>query len=100
MNMQQMVQQAQRIQRELQKAMKQLEEKEFEISKAGMVTVKMYGSNKIISVVVDEDAFEKENKEMIEDMIAAAINELMDQIAAEKEAIEEKITGQKGGFGF
>ena len=100
MNMQQMVAQAQRMQRELQKALKQLEEKEFEINKAGMVTIKMYGSNKIISINVDEDAFEKDNKEMVEDMIAAAVNELLDQIAAEREEINERITGQKGGFGF
>ncbi len=100
MNMQQMVAQAQRMQRELQKALKQLEEKEFEINKAGMVTVRMYGSNKIISINVDEDAFEKDNKEMVEDMIAAAVNELLDQIAAEREEINERITGQKGGFGF
>lgn len=100
MNMQQMVAQAQRMQRELQKALKQLEEKEFELSKAGMVTVKMYGSNKIISINVDENAFEKDNKEMVEDMIAAAINELLDKIAQEKEEIESRITGQKGGFGF
>ena len=100
MNMQQMVAQAQRMQRELQKALKQLEEKEFELNKAGMVTVKMYGSNKIISINVDEDAFEKDNKEMVEDMIAAAVNELLDQIAAEREEINERITGQKGGFGF
>lgn len=100
MNMQQMVAQAQRMQRELQKALKQLEEKEFELSKAGMVTVKMYGSNKIISVNVDEDAFEKDNKEMVEEMIAMAINEGLAQIKAEHDAITEKITGQKGGFGF
>ena len=100
MNMQKMVAQAQRMQRELQKALKQLEEKEFELNKAGMVTVKMYGSNKIISIDVDEDAFEKDNKEMVEDMIAAAVNELLDQIASEREAINERITGQKGGFGF
>ena len=100
MNMQQMVAQAQKMQRELQKALKELEEKEFEISKGGAVTVKMYGSGRVISVVVEEDAFEKENKEMVEDLIAVAINEGLEQIAAEREAINEAVTGQKGGFGF
>ena len=100
MNMQQMMIQAQKMQRELQKALKALEEKEFVISKGGAVTVKMYGSNEIISITIDEDAFEKENKEMVEDMIAMAINEGLEKIAEEKEAINEKITGNKGGFGF
>ena len=100
MNMQQMMAQAQRMQRELQKALRELEEKEFVISKGGAVTVKMFGSGEITSVNIDEDAFEKENKEMVEDLIAMAINEGLENIAAEKEAINERITGQKGGFGF
>ena len=100
MNMQQMMAQAQKMQRELKKAIEALEAKEFTISKGGAVTVRMYGSCQIISIDIDEDAFEKENKEMIQDMIAMAINEGLDRIAAEKEAINEKITGQRGGFGF
>ena len=100
MNMQQMMAQAQKMQRELQKALKALEEKEFTITKGGAVTVKMYGSNEIISISIDEDAFEKDNKEMIEDLVAMAINEGLEQIQAEREAINERITGQKGGFGF
>ena len=100
MNMQQMMAQAQRMQRELQKALKELEEKEFTCSNGGAITVKMYGSGQVISVNIEEDAFEKENKEMIEDMIAMAVNEGLDTIAAEKEAINERVTGQKGGFGF
>ena len=100
MNMQQMMAQAQKMQRELQKAIKALEEKEFTITKGGAVTVKMYGSNEIISVSVDEDAFDKENKEMVEELIALAINEGLEQIQAEREAINERITGQRGGFGF
>ena len=100
MNMQQMMAQAQKMQRELQKAIKALEEKEFTITKGGAVTVKMYGSNQIISVSVDEDAFDKDNKEMVEELIAMAINEGLEQIKAEREEITERITGQKGGFGF
>ena len=100
MNMQQMMAQAQKMQRELNKALQELSEKEFVITKGGAVTVKMYGSNQIISVSVEEDAFEKDNKEMVEDLIAMAINEGLAEIAAEKEAIQERITGQKGGFGL
>ena len=100
MNMQQMMAQAQKMQRELNKALKALEEKEFTITKGGAVTVKMYGSNQIISITVDEDAFDKDNKEMVEELIAMAINEGLEQIKAEREEITERITGQKGGFGF
>lgn len=100
MNMQQMMIQAQKIQRELRKAIAALHEQEFSLTKAGLVTVVLYGSKAVKSVSIEEDAFEKDNKEMIEEMIATAINELAEKIDAEEEAINEKITGSKGGIGF
>ena len=37
---------------------------------------------------------------MVEEMIALAINEALEKIDEEAEAINERITGQPGGFGF
>ena len=100
MNMQQMMAQAQKMQRELKKAQAELAQKEFKISKGGAVTVIVLGSKEIKSIDIDNDAFDAENKEMIQDMIALAINEAMEQIDEESEAINERITAQHGGFGF
>ena len=100
MNMQQMMAQAQKMQRELKKAMAELAEKEFVVSKGGAVTVTVLGSKEVKSINIDADAFDPDNKEMIEDMIALAINEAIAQIEEEAEAINERITGQPGGFGF
>ena len=100
MNMQQMMAQAQKMQRELKKAMAALAEKEFVISKGGAVTVTVMGSKEVKSINIDKDAFDQDNKEMIEDMIALAINEAIAQIEEEAEEINERITGQPGGFGF
>ena len=100
MNMQQMMAQAQKMQRELRKAQAELAQKEFKISKGGAVTVIVLGDKQIKSIDIDNDAFDAENKEMIQDMIALAINEAMEQIDEESEAINERITGQPGGFGF
>ena len=85
MNMQQMMAQAQKMQRELRKAQAELAQKEFVISKGGAVTVTVLGSKEIKSVSIDADAFDADNKEMIEDMIALAINEAMAQIDEESE---------------
>ena len=98
MNMQQMLMQAQKMQRELQKAQNELKEKEFTVSKGGAVTVVVKGGHKIKSIVVDEDAFDKDNKDMVEEMIAMAINEAIETIEKESEAINEKITGRSGGL--
>ena len=100
MNMQQMMAQAQKMQRELRKAQAELAQKEFVISKGGAVTVTVLGSKEVKSIKIDDDAFDPDNKEMIEDMIALAINEAIAQIEQENEAINERITGQSGGFGF
>ena len=100
MNMQQMMAQAQRMQRELKKAQAELAQKEFVITKGGAVTVTVLGSKEIKSINIDKDAFDPDNKEMIEDMIALAINEAIQKIDEESEAINERITGQPGGFGF
>ena len=99
MNMQQMVMQAQKMQRELQKAQADLAKKEFKASKAGLVNVVVLGSKEIVSIDIDQDGFDADNKEMIEELIASALNELFVQIDDENEAIQERITG-KSGFGF
>ena len=100
MNMQQMMIQAQKMQRELKKAKDALAAQEFTVNKSGLVTVTMLGSKLVKSITIDEDGFELDNKEMVEELIASAINELIEQISDAETAIEEKITGRAGGFGF
>ena len=100
MNMQQMMAQAQKMQRELRKAQAELAQKEFKVAKGGAVTVTVLGNKEIKAIEIDNDAFDPENKEMIQDMIALAINEAIAKIDEESEAINERITGQPGGFGF
>ena len=100
MNMQQMLMQAQKMQRELAKAQAQLAEKEFTVSKGGAVTVVLKGDKTVVSVSIDEDAFDKDNKEMVEEMIVLAINEAQEKIDEESEDNNEKITGRPGGLGF
>ena len=98
--MQQMIIQMQKAQRELQKAQHELEQKEFKVNKAGLVSITVLGSKEIVSINVEEDGFEPDNKEMIEDLIKDGLNELFAQIDQEYQRIEEKIAGKSGGFGF
>ena len=100
MNMQQMMAQAQKMQRELKKAMAELAQKEFVVTKGGAVTVTVLGNKEIKAVEIDKEAFYEDNREMIQEMIALAINEAISKIEEEAEAINERITGQPGGFGF
>lgn len=98
--MQQMLMQAQKMQRDLAKAKQELANKEFLIEKNGMVSVTLKGDKTISEIKIDEDALDPENKEMLEETLALAINEGLEKIIEEEDEIEEKITGRSGGFGF
>lgn len=96
--MQQMIIQAQKMQREMQKKQAALEAEEFTISKGGAVTVVVMGDKSIKSVSIDKDALDPENKEMIEEMIVMAINEAIEQIKAREEEISASVSGGMGGL--
>ena len=98
--MQQMMIQAQKMQRELQKAYDELDKKEFKVSKAGLVEIVVLGNRQIQKIDIEKDGLDPDNKEMIEDLIVSGLNELFEKIDEEKDAIEERVTGRKGGFGF
>ncbi|MCR5092312.1 MAG: YbaB/EbfC family nucleoid-associated protein [Bacilli bacterium] len=98
--MQQMLMQAQKMQREMAKANAALDEKEFKVSKNGMVELTITGNNTIKALDIDADALDPENKEMLEEAIKMAFEEALKQIAEERAEIEEKITGHAGPFGF
>lgn len=93
-----MLMQAQKMQRELQKAQNELKAKEFQVSKGGAVTVVVMGDKTVKSIDIDKDAFDPQNKEMVEEMIAMAINEAIEKIEKESEEINERITGRSGGL--
>ncbi len=98
--MQQMVIQMQKAQRELQKAHAELEAKEFKVNKAGLVEITVLGSKEIVSIKIEEDGFEADNKEMVEDLIKDGLNELFEQIDELASEIDEKVAGATKGLGF
>ncbi|MCH4201533.1 MAG: YbaB/EbfC family nucleoid-associated protein [Bacilli bacterium] len=98
--MQRLMFQAQKMQRELAKAKEGLAEKVFSVTKGGGLTLSMQGDYSNIKVAIADDLLEKDNKEMLEQLIAMAITEVIEQIAKEDEANNERITGNASGFGM
>ena len=91
MNMQALMQQAQKMQREMEKAQKELEAKEFKIvSAGGGIEVTIMGSKKITHIEIDESIIDPEDKEMLQDMIAVAVNEAISKVVSEEQAIMAK----------
>jgi DNA-binding YbaB/EbfC family protein len=73
MNMQQLMKQAQKMQEQLHK---QMETTVIEATAGGgMVSVKMNGNKQLLSVQVDPEVFAGGDREMLQDLIVAAVNE-------------------------
>ena len=91
MNMNALMQQAQKMQREMEKAQKDLEAKEFEIvSAGGGIKVIITGAKEIKSIELDKDIVDPEDKEMLQDMIVVAINEAISLVIKEEQKILAK----------
>lgn len=98
MNIQQMMQQAQRMQEQMQKSMQKAQENlgQQELvgaSGAGMVKITMNGHYAVKRVEID-DAVLSEDKEVLEDLIAAAINDVVRKVEqASKDAMGSATAG-------
>lgn len=96
-NMQQIMKQAQQMQRKLQEAQEEIAETEVTGSAAGgMVEVKMMADKTPVSISIKPEAVDPDDVEMLEDMILAALNDAMEQ--ADK--ISKELLGPLGGTGL
>jgi hypothetical protein len=94
MNIQQMMKQAQQMQERLQK---QMEELRVEATAGGgMVTVVMNGAKKLQKLTIDPEVVSKEDVEMLQDLILAAINDAQRKV---DEALSKQMGGLMGGLG-
>ncbi len=93
MNIQSMMKQAQQMQEKLQK---QLAEMRIEATAGGgMVTVVVNGAKQLQSLTIDPEAVSKDDVEMLQDMILAAIN---DAHRKADEAMSSQMQGMMGGM--
>ncbi|HEX2443046.1 MAG TPA: YbaB/EbfC family nucleoid-associated protein [Vicinamibacterales bacterium] len=95
MNIQQMMKQAQQMQEKMQKQMAEM--KVEATSGGGMVTVVMNGTKQIQTLRIDPEAVSKEDVEMLQDLILAAINDAQRKV---DEALQKQMGGLMGGLGL
>jgi hypothetical protein len=92
--MNKLMKQAQKMQKDMMKAQEELKNKEVEGSAGGgMVKVIMTGDNEIKSVNVDPEVIDPDDKEMLEDLIAAAVNDAMNKVKEMSSSSMEQFTG-------
>ena len=99
-NMNNLMKQAQRMQRQMEEGQKELETKEFTAKAGGgAVEVTVTGKKEIVSVKLAEEVVDPEDIEMLQDLIVAATNEALRQAEEDSSAAMAKLTGGMGGLG-
>jgi DNA-binding YbaB/EbfC family protein len=93
MNIQQVMKQAQQMQERMQKQMAEMRVEAT--SGGGMVTVVMNGAKQIQSLKIDPEAVSKDDVEMLQDLILAAINDAQRKV---DEAMSSQMSGLMGGL--
>jgi DNA-binding YbaB/EbfC family protein len=95
-NMQQMLQQVQKMQLEMEAAQEQLKDEIVEASAGGgMVTVRISGDLEVKSIKIDPAAVDPDDLEILSDMVLAAVNEAL-RMAQDLAA--KKLGGTSGGL--
>jgi len=90
-----MLQQAQKLQENIKQAQEELAEARVQgESGGGLVRITMTGKRLVLKVEIDESLV-KDDRDMLEDLIAAAVNDAVNKVAALK---QEKMSGLTGGF--
>lgn len=98
MNIQAMMKQAQKLQKDMMQEKEKIDATEY-IGTSSFVTVKVMGNKKIKEVIIDNESLEKDEIEMLQDMIVVATNQAMKQIDDETEKKLGKYTqGMPGLF--
>mgnify|MGYP000626618040 CR=1 FL=1 len=93
-NMNNLMKQAQKMQKQMEENQKALEEKEFTAAAGGGA---VSGKKEVTKVKLAEEVVDPDDVEMLEDLIMAATNEALRKMEAETQAVMSKLTGGLGG---
>ena len=85
MNMQAMMQQAQKMQREITKAKEEIESKKFNNSR-NFVEVEINGKKEILNIKINKSSLDEEDIEILQDLILISLNETFKQVDKELES--------------
>ncbi|MBP3477157.1 MAG: YbaB/EbfC family nucleoid-associated protein [Lachnospiraceae bacterium] len=101
-NMNNLMKQAQRMQRQMEESQKELEVKEFTAKAGGgAVEVTVTGKKEVTQIKLSEEVVDPDDIEMLEDLVMAAANEALRMAEEANAEVMNKMTGGLGlGGGF
>ena len=92
--MKQLMAQAQKMQEDVKNKQAELEETLYDVtSGGGMISLTMSGKHQVTKLKIDPSVIDPEDIEMLEDMIAAAVNEAVRKVDEASDAAMAEITG-------
>ena len=95
-NMGNLMKQAQQMQEKLLKMQEELATRTIEASAGGgMVTVTVNGKSEVMSIKIEKEVVDPEDVEMLEDLVAAAVNEALRKA---QEMMQEEMSKVTGGL--
>ena len=93
-NMNNLMKQAQRMQRQMEEGQKELETKEFTATAGGgAVEVTVSGKKEVVRVKLTEEVVDPDDIEMLQDLILVAVNDAMKKVDDENQSQMSKLTG-------
>ncbi len=91
-----LVRQAQMMQKKMAKMQEELNSKVVEASSGGgMVTVKANGAQELIEIRIEKDVVDPEDVEMLQDLVLAAVN---DALKRSREMVQNEMSQLTGGM--
>ena len=80
--------------KQAQKMQQEMETKTYEATAGGgVVTASVNGKHELVSIVIDPEAVDPEDVEMLQDLVVAAVNEAMRKADADAASSMQKLTG-------
>jgi DNA-binding YbaB/EbfC family protein len=93
-NMNNLMKQAQMLQKQMQDAQKEIEVAEFEASAGGgAVSVRVNGKKEVLGINIKPEVVDADDVEMLEDLVLSAVNEALRKADEESSSKMGKLTG-------
>ncbi len=93
-NMNRIIKQAQKMQDDMKELQERLDATEYTgEAGSGLVKATVTGKHDVVAIKIDPNAIDPDDIEMLEDLIAAAVNDAVSKARAESETEMDKITG-------
>ncbi len=95
MNPNNMMKQVQKMQADMQAAQEALEQKEYtSVVGGGAVEITMTGKKNVTSIKIKPEVVDPDDVEMLEDLVMAAVNDVIEKVEADSNETMGAITGQ------